>query len=169
MVAGVDDEIGTLDYSLLPRKRIDHKAMKLDAITELKNDPLQTIQQRNPSFLNKEKYDIFEPFSSNDWHKLLYVVLDTDSYGFLQFLPKDKVNHMKMTNGIINIIPREYLLKEYKNFGILNLKETPIDTLPIEFFIQRTFEKNIVVHKEQHHHGVIEELEKIYHIGKLYY
>jgi len=93
-------------------------------------------------------------------------VSETDSYAILQYLPENQKNYLKMSNGIVNILPRKFLLKEYKNHGVLNLNEAEIENLPFEDLKNRTMEKHTKQHtiKEHHSHRVIEDTEKIYHV-----
>jgi len=92
------------------------------------------------SFMNKEDKSIFEPLSIQDWTKVHKVVSNTDSYAFIQLLPAGKKNYRQLSNGVVSIVPRQFLLKEYQNLGITNIKADSNDKLPFEKILEKVIE-----------------------------
>lgn len=97
----------------------------------------QLTNKENLSWMNLEQINIFEPYSEKDWDKVARVLTELDSYVFFQILPEGQKHYRSLTDGIINAVPRKFLLLEHKNHGIKNKTPSDDETLPFENIIFR--------------------------------
>ena len=130
-----DEQIVLFDYSLNGRK--DNGKNYTEDPTQAK---LKLRNEDTKSYLNKEDASIYEPFSALDWVKVHKAVKDTDSIAFFQLLPPGKKNYRPCSNGVVSLIPRQFLLKEHQNFGLLYKNLDQEEKLPIEKAIDKAAE-----------------------------
>lgn len=76
--------------------------------------------------------NIYEPLSPQDWEKIQKVVTKIDAIVFIQILPHEQKSPFRLSNHIVNIIQKKYLvnarlnegfefeLNEYANLPFLN-------------------------------------------------
>ena len=76
------------------------------------------------------------------------VAKDLDCFLTLQLLPNEEIGYRHLSHGIVSVYPRQFLLKEPKNFGIKggNLHEG--ENLPFEKIVQRSID-SIAVNKPE--------------------
>jgi len=132
---GIEDTKALFDFSRTERK--DNGKNYTENPSQVKNN-LKTEDTK--SFFNKEDKSIFEPLSIQDWTKVYNVVSSTDSLAFMQLLPPGKKNYRQIANGVVSLVPRQFLLKEYQNQGITNIKVNSEDKLPFEKILEKTIE-----------------------------
>ncbi len=123
---------GAFDFSLTERIDVGKNYADESLRAKLTNESTKT-------FLNNEETNFFEPLSIQDWQTTHKVVKSTDSIAFMQLLPAGKKSYRKLSSGVVSVVPRQFLLKEYKNFGILDKKNSD-EKLPFEKFLEETFE-----------------------------
>lgn len=130
-----EEKIAVFDYSRYGRKDNGKNYLENVSLTKskLKND-------EGKSFVNKEEISIFEPLSTQDWAKAYKVVKDTDSIAYIQYLPPGKKNYRHLSNGVISVVPRQFLLKEHQNFGINCSNLDQEEKLPFEKAIEKAAE-----------------------------
>lgn len=135
------EKLFTKDFSRTGRHRMKvRKAdLKEDEEEEDKIKSTQRLEEEEgQSFISRGFSDILKPLSNKEWNILYHVVRDTDSLAFIQFLPKGQKNYLQLNNEICHVIPRKFLLVEYKNAGILSKTDsaaTEQEFLPFEKLI----------------------------------
>jgi len=138
---GVEEEdgpqIGLIDYSLVERKENSKPVGENPSVlrSKLKAEDSKTL-------INKAEISLYDPLTGQDWLKAYKVVSETDSIAFLQLLPVGQRNFRALANGVINIVPRKFLLQEYKNFGISPQSNVQDQALPFEKAFSKAIEDN---------------------------
>lgn len=138
---GVEEEegqqIGLIDYSLVERKENAKPAGENPSVLRSK------LKGEDPkNLINKAEISLYDPLTGQDWLKTYKVVSDTDSIAFLQLLPVGQRNFRSLANGVINIVPRKFLLQEYKNLGINPQTIVQDEALPFEKAFTKAIEDN---------------------------
>lgn len=128
-----EEKVALYDYSLHGRKDTGKDYTEKSAKNRLKNES-------SKSFLNKKEISIYEPLSCLDWTYIYKIVKETDSVAFLQLLPHGKKNYRHLSNGIVSIILRQFLLKEHQNLGIQHPNADQETKLPFEKIIEKGVE-----------------------------
>lgn len=156
------EKLYTKDFSRTGRFRVrpKRKYFRLDEEGERNEDDEYEEQKEkkeegedeNVSYFIRNHTNIIEPLSKLDWQTAYKIVKDTDSLAFLQWLPKNNTNYLQLNNEICHIIPRKFLLLEWKNAGIIGMKEEKGDLLPFERIIYSV----IVGPKHEVYRGVYE-------------
>ncbi len=131
-------QIALIDYSLVERKETTSKPVS-DNPSNLRN---KLKVEDTKQLINKAEINLQDPLTGQDWLKTYKVVSDTDSIAFLQFLPVGQKNFRPLANGVINIVPRKFLLQEHKNFGINPQTNVQDEALPFEKAFAKGIEDN---------------------------
>lgn len=101
------------------------------SLKDRKNDKFNLISDKEKTALNEKLFNIYEPLSIIDWSKTMKVLLNTNSYAFIQFLPFNSKNFINFLNNTIHIVPRRFLLSAKNNQEIF-YQEKDFFQLPFE-------------------------------------
>jgi hypothetical protein len=151
-----NSRVGVYDFSKVGRKRFlpeakeTHEEEKAERHMMNSASVSQLTNKEIASWMNLEQINIFEPFSEKDWEKIGKVLCEMDSYVYFQILPEGEKNYRSLTDGIINVIPRKFLLLEHNNHGIKNHNPSEDETLPFESIINRYIEAQSNKHQRDH-------------------
>jgi hypothetical protein len=150
------NRVGLYDYSKVGRKRFlpevrdSHEEEKNEKHMMNSASASQLSNKEVVSWMNLEHINVFEPFSERDWEKIARVLSEMDSYVYFQILPEGQKNYRGLSDAIVNVIPRKFLLLEHKNHGIKSKNPSEDETLPFEGIIQRYIEAQNSKNQKDH-------------------
>jgi len=150
------DNIGLFDFSLHGRKRIGDKENKekenqqegeeegrgsYQPTSRSEEEEIdRSIDPSAGSYLNNQTLNIYEPLSEQDWDKVAHVIEELECYVTLQILPEGQKHYRYLSEGVLTVLPRKFLLLEHKNHGILNQHVEPSEFIPFEGILERALE-----------------------------
>jgi hypothetical protein len=128
-----------LDYSQTVRNR-KNDPLSIGHRGSIQNfDKIKIKELEKESALLSPDLNIYEPLSPQDWEKIQKVVTKSDSIVFIQILPHEQKSPFRLSNHIVNVIPKKYLVNARLNQGF-NFEMNDCASLPFLKYIKEANE-----------------------------